>query len=162
MTMAKMYSTKHLGRFKRDQRRQKKREMDALKAKMNPEPEESDESDEADAALEEMAESSEEVMAVQEEKPAQSKQSYDYIEKIAEMYSNKKKAPKVEDSDSDDQGVQLSTKAGRLKAAGDKRILFINEKDAGHFKTEVQKPESSSQLWDEEVQKRTSKVRGLN
>lgn len=65
------------------------------------------------------------------------KQSYDYIEKIAEMYSNKKKAPKVEDSDSDDQGGQPSTKAGRLKATCDKRILFINEKDAGHFKTEV-------------------------
>ena len=111
--------------------------MDALKAKMNPEPEESDEADEAEAALEEMSESSEEVMAEQKEQPAQPKQSYDYIEKIAEMYSNKTKAPKVEDSDSDDQGAQPSTKADRLKATCDKRILFINEKDAGHFKTEV-------------------------
>lgn len=157
-----MYSTKHLGRFKRDQRRAKKREMDALKAKVNPAPEESDEPDEEDEALEEMSESSEEVMAAQKEQPVRPTQSYDYIEKIAEMYSNKKKVAKVADSDSDDQGAQPSTKAGRLKATCDKRILFINEKDAGHFKTEVQKPGSSSQLWEEEVQKRTSKVRGLN
>lgn len=120
-----IYSAKHLGQAKKDRKRQKKRDLDALKPKVDEEIEESEDEVE-ESEVEESDESKEE--KVEPTKLHEQGQAYDYIEKIAEMYSNKK--PKNKDSDSEDQDTSAAANIGH-----DSRIQFINKCDAKNFET---------------------------
>ena len=57
----------------------------------------------------------------------QQSNAYDYIEKITEMYSNKKTKATEDDSDSDTHKPHVKT------APQDRRIALINKCDAKHF-----------------------------
>lgn len=84
------------------------------------------------------------------------KQSYDYIDKIKEMYSNKQAKTK-DDSDSEKEREQLLR-----ETVFDERLQFINKMDGLKYPTVIEssmKPEIDLPV---EYKNRTSKLRGLN
>lgn len=86
------------------------------------------------------------------------KQSYDYIDKIKDMYSEKQ--PKAQESESDDEATKI-----KKMSVVDDRITEINDFDAKKYQKE-NKPVEARQLELQaeaiEYKNKTSKVRGLN
>ena len=82
--------------------------------------------------------------------------SYDYIDKIKEMYSNKQIKEKVEE--------EPRQPVKNKKDVSDSRICFVNEYDektTALTQTVVQTPETTDMDFDT-VKSKTSKVRGLD
>ena len=90
---------------------------------------------------------------INEDDKIQPKQSYDYIQAIGDMYSNKvKKNVPIYNSDDDKP----------IKEGMDSRLQFISECDSKQFKNEESKEHMVEDIEQDNKRSKTSKVRGLN
>ena len=182
--MNSFHSSKDLGNIKRRQKQEMKAQKFKERQKNAPDVEienfenESKEADVSDASSDGNAEAihSTGFTVNDQDNKLQPKQSYDYIAKITEMYSNKKKKSKDNDGDTSDEQMEMQGikkqanqqgQGKRFQSLQDKRITFINECDAKQFKNnqKVLVGQSEDDFLADDPDKfktKTSKVRGLN